>query len=126
MTIFIFAFSKIMEEMNDAHIHEILISKLRQEHAFWSYENIDTSKISDDELIARVLLHLDIDDIFELFKIYPKRTIQKVWKDKLVAQDPMYHGLNRLYAILFFKIKRPDRYISDFKNKRSKSLICKV
>jgi hypothetical protein len=115
-----------MEEMNSEYIHEVLINKLQQEHAFWSYSNIDISKISDNELIAKVLMHLDIDDIFKLFKIYPKRKIQYVWKDKLLAQDPLYHGLNRLYAILFFNIKHPDKYISDIKNRRSKLLICKV
>ena len=112
--------------MNSEQIHKVLISKLEQEHAFWSYSNIDISKISDEELIAKVLLHLDIDDIFNLFKIFPKRTIQNVWKDKLVAKDPLYHGLNRLYALLFFHIKHPDKYNRDFKNKRYKSLICKV
>lgn len=112
--------------MNREHIHEGLISKLKQEQVFWSYSKVDISKISDDELIAKVLLHLDIDDIFNLFRIYPKRTIQNIWKDKLVAQDPLYHGLNRLYALLFFNIKNPDKYIRDLKNKRNKSLICKV
>lgn len=112
--------------MNRDNIHEILLSKLEQKHAFWSYSIVDKSKMPDEELIAMVLLHLDIDDIFNLFKIYPKRTIQNVWKDKLVAQDPLYHGLNRLYAFLFFNIKHPDKYIRDFKNKRFKSLICKV
>jgi hypothetical protein len=115
-----------MGKMNREHIHEGLISKLKQEQVFWSYSKVDISKISDDELIAKVLLHLDIDDIFNLFRIYPKRTIQNIWKDKLVAQDPLYHGLNRLYALLFFNIKNPDKYIRDLKNKRNKSLICKV
>ena len=114
-----------MGKMNSEDLHKVLISKLEQEQAFWSYSNVDKSKISDDELIAKVLLHLDIDDIFKLFKIYPKRTIQNVWKDKLVAQDPLYHGLNRLYALLFFNIKHPDKYIREFNNKRFKSLICK-
>ena len=112
-----------MGKMNSEHIHKVLISKLEKEHAFWSFSNVDISKISDDELIAKVLLHLDIDDIFSLFKIYPKRTIQNIWKEKLVAQEPLYHGLNRLYAFLFFNIKHPDKYIRDYKNKRFKSLI---
>jgi hypothetical protein len=115
-----------MGKMSNEQIHKGLINKLHQEHAFWSYNNDDISKISDDALIAKVLLYLDIDDILVLFKLYPRRNIQNVWKDKMLAQDPMYHGLNRLYALLFFNIKHPDRYIRDYKNKRYKSVICKV
>jgi len=111
--------------MNKEEIHNNLIGKLHQEQAFWSYDNISISEISDDILIANVLLHLDIDDIFLLFKLFPKRKIQKVWKDKMLAQEPMYHGLNRLYCFLLFNIRHPDKYIRDHKNDRYKSLICK-
>jgi hypothetical protein len=107
-------------------IYMDLISKLHQEKAFWSYDTSKIENISDDALIAGVLLHLDIDDIFILFKLFPKRKIQKVWKDKMLAQEPMYHGLNRLYSFLLFDIKHPDKYIREYKNKRYKSLICKV
>ena len=111
--------------MSNEQIHSDLLSKLIEEHAFWSYEQSEISSISDETLIANVLLHLDIDDIFLLFKLYPGRKIQQVWKEKMLAQEPMYHGLNRLYAFLFFNIKHPDRYIRNFKNERYKSLICK-
>lgn len=114
-----------MGKMSNEDIYKELVSKLHGEHAFWSYENDNISHVSDESLIANVLLHLDIDDSLLLFKLYPRRKIQQVWKDKMLAQEPMYHGLNRLYAFLFFNIKHPDRYIRDFKNKRYKSLICK-
>jgi len=55
--------------------------------------------------------YLDIDDIINLFKLYPKQKIRQVWKEKILVQEPMYHGINRLYAFLFFDIKNPDRYI---------------
>ena len=113
-----------MGQMNCEQLYKVLFDKLKNEHAFWSFENIE--QISDDALIASVLLHLDIDDIIILFKLFPKKKIQQVWKDKMLSQEPMYHGLNRLYAFLFFDIKHPDKYIRDFKNKRYKSLICKV
>ena len=112
--------------MSDEEIREDLISKLHEEHVFWSYDKSKTGNISDEVLIENVLLHLDIDDILLLFKLFPGRKIQNVWKDKMLAQEPMYHGLNRLYSFLFFNIKHPDRYIRDFKNKRYKKLICKV
>ena len=41
------------------------------------------------------------------------------------SQEPMYHGLNRLYAFMLFGLKNPDRYIRDYKNKLFKSRLCK-
>ena len=107
-------------------LHKELIKKLHKEHAFWSYDKARLARIPDDILIEKVLLHLDIDDIKILFKLYPKLKIQRVWKNTMLSQEPMYHGLNRLYSFLFFNIKHPDRYISEHINKRYKSLLCKV
>ena len=112
--------------MDNKQIHNLLVIKLQKYHVFWSYDNINIEQISDEVLIANVLLYLDIDDIINLFKLFPKRKIQQVWKEKMLSQEPMYHGLNRLFAFLFFDIKNPDRYIREFKNKRYKSLICKA
>ena len=112
--------------MDSEQIHQNLLNKLHQEHAFWSYDPMRMEEISEDVFIGNVLLYLDIDDINNLFKLYPKRKIQQIWKEKMLSQEPMYHGLNRLYAFLFFDIKNPDRYIRDFKRARYKSLICKV
>jgi hypothetical protein len=111
--------------MDKQQIQNNLMSKLIKENAFWSYEKFDPDLISDDILIAQVLLHLDIDEIILLFKLFPRRRIQLVWKNEMLSQEPLYHGLNRLYAFLFFDIKHPDRYIRDYKNKRYKSIICK-
>lgn len=111
--------------MSNEEIHEDLIRKLQEEHVFWSYDKSNIGYISDELLIANVLLYLDIDDVLLLFKLFSGRKIQKVWKDKMLTQEPMYHGLNRLYSFLLFNIKHPDRYIRDFKNKRYKKIICK-
>jgi hypothetical protein len=112
--------------LNKEQRYKDLIKKLQQENAFWSYDKSGIKQISDDVLIEKVLLYLDIDEIKILFKLYPKTKIQRVWKDKILAQEPLYHGLNRLYSFLLFNIKHPDRYIRDYKNKRYKSVICKV
>jgi hypothetical protein len=111
--------------MNSIELHNYLIEQLYKEQAFWSFENSTINKIPDDILITKVLLHLDIEDILLLFKIFPKKKIQTVWKENMLSQDPMYHGLNRLYSFLLFDIKNPDRYIREFRNKRYKLLICK-
>ena len=99
-----------------------LTAKLHMENAFWSYNLASTSAISDEKLIEMVLLHLDINDIKSLFRLFPKKQIQSVWKEKMLPQEPFYHGLNRLYAFLFFGIKHPDRYIRDMNNKRFEAI----
>lgn len=113
------------EEMSQERIKINLAGKLHREHAFWSFNPETIAQISDDLLIEKVLLHLDIDDIRSLFKLYDKRRIKTIWKEKMLPQSPMYHGLNRLYAWLFFGIKNPDRYIRDAVSKRYRSIQCK-
>jgi hypothetical protein len=112
--------------VKDNALYNEFVKKLKKENAFWSYENDKPNEISDDTLIVNVLIHLDIEDIHALFKLYPKAKIQKVWKELMLSQEPMYHGLNRFYAFHLFNIKNPDRYIREFRNKRLKFLSCKV
>lgn len=107
-------------------VRHMLVQKLEKENAFWSYDAASIEQISDGELISKVLIHLDIEDIFSLFSMFPKKKIQKVWQEQMLSQEPVYHGLNRLYAFLLFDIKNPDKYIRDFKSKRYKSIICKA
>jgi hypothetical protein len=106
------------KKTENENLYKSLINKLHKENAFWSYDTSKIDQISDDALIEKVLLHLDIDDIQILFKLYPATKIKKVWKEKMLSQEPMYHGLNRLYSFLFFNIKQPDRYISNFNSKQ--------
>ena len=102
-----------------------LEKKLYEEKVFWSYDKSGIDIIPDDVFIEKVLLHLDIEDVQILFMLFPKKKIQKVWQKEILVQEPLYHGLNRLYSFLFFNIKHPDRYIRYYKNKRLKSVICK-
>lgn len=107
-------------------VRHMLVQKLKKENAFWSYDAAAFEEISDEDLIGKVLIHLDIEDIISLFSMFPKKMIQKVWREQMLSQEPVYHGLNRLYAFLLFDIKNPDKYIRDFKSKRYKSIICKA
>ena len=97
-----------------------LIDNLLRENAFWSYDQSSGLKISDEILIEKALLHLDIDDINTLFLLFPKKKIRNIWKNKMLSQEPMYHQLNRLYSFLYFGIKNPDRYIENYLNHRFK------
>lgn len=91
----------------------ILIKKLKEKNAFWSYKNV--TEIDDDQLIEKVLLMLDIDDINNLLKTYDKGFVKKVWEERILRQEPYYHGLNRFFAWFYFGIKDPDEYIRNRK-----------
>jgi len=93
---------------------QILFEKLRERQAFWSYR--DVRDINDDLLIEKVMLLLDIEDINSLFKLFDKTLIRKVWEDKILRQEPYYHGLNRFFAWFYFSIENPDEYIENRKN----------
>ena len=111
------------EETRDPQqIRKALSSKLHRINAFWSYEPASVKQIPDDVLIEKVLEHLDIEDIRLLFLLFPKKDIKRVWKEKMLRQEPDLHGLNRLYAFLFFDIKDPDKYIRNYKSRWNKKL----
>lgn len=88
-----------------------IINKLLQENCFWSYDNVSVKEISDEILIEKTLLYLDIDDIDKLFLIYPYQVIKKVWLNRLIPQEDYLHSLNRFYAWYYFNAKSPDAYI---------------
>ena len=91
-------------------IKKSLLDKLNQNNAFWSYEKVES--ISDDDLIESVFVNLDIDDIEKLFLLFDKNYVRKIWKERLIRQEPYYHNLNIFIASVYFKIKSPDKYIS--------------
>lgn len=91
-----------------------LFEKLKQVHAFWSFNDRDVDEIEDDFLIEKVLVHLDIDDIIKLYHLFPEKDIMQVWKRKLLPNNEIYSSLNRFYAFWLFGIKDPDNYIKKF------------
>ena len=110
------------ENINPLQIRMDLLKKLQQVNAFWFYDPLTVSGISDETVIEKVLELLDIGEIQLLFQIYPSKEIKRVWKDKMLRQEPMFHNLNRLYAFLFFDIKDPDRYIRNYIRSRNESI----
>lgn len=97
--------------MLQSPIKSELLTKLKQEHCFWSYAVENLSNIPDDILIEKTLLHLDLEEINQLFKIYSFKRVKRVWLDYLVPQEEYLYTLNRFFAWYYFKIKYPDRYI---------------
>lgn len=97
--------------MLQSPIKKQLLAKLKQEHCLWSYTEDTVSNISDDILIEKTLLHLDLEDIDQLFKIYSFHKVKRVWLDHLIPQEEYLYTLNRFFAWYYFKVKNPDRYI---------------
>lgn len=97
--------------MLQSPIKSQLLAKLKQEYCFWSYAEDSISNIPDDILIEKTLLHLDLEDIDQLFKIYSFRKIKRVWLDYLIPQEEYLYTLNRFFAWYYFKVKHPDKYI---------------
>ncbi len=100
----------LKETLNDA-VKQELLAKLKQEHCFWSYNTDTINNISDDMLIEKTLLHLDLKEINQLFQIYPFKKIKRVWLDALIPQEEYLYTLNRFFAWYYFKTKKPDAYI---------------
>ena len=88
-----------------------LLTKLKQEHCFWSFNEEAISNIPDDMLIEKTLQYLDLEDIERLFQIYSFRKVKQVWLEYLVPQEEYLHTLNRFLAWYYFKAKSPDTYI---------------
>lgn len=81
---------------------------------FWSYGAVNISDIPDEILIEKALIHLDIDDINSLFRIFSWKKIRAVWLKRILIQDPHYHSLNILLAYLYFHIRKPEDYIKKY------------
>lgn len=94
---------------------EILSQKLIRRNTFWSFKA--PQEIPDDILIEKTLIYLDIEDINQLFKLFPSKKIKQVWRTRLVPQGDYYHTLNKLLAWMYFDIKNPDRYLKATENK---------
>jgi hypothetical protein len=88
-----------------------LAEKLIGNKIFWSYSDVKASDIEDSILIEKVLIHLDLDDINSLFEIYSYKRIKEIWRKEILIQEPFFHSLNILLAFLYFKIKKPEKYI---------------
>lgn len=93
------------------HIRGLLIRKLQREHVFWSYEK--PRRIRDDILIEKTLVHLDIEDINQLFLLFPKEKIRTVWEEKVLPIGGSYRSVNLLFAYLYFDIKDPEAYLEE-------------
>lgn len=106
-------------------IRSSLVSALKAEHAFWSYDpaTVTADSISDDQLIALTMRYLDLPEIKQLFSIFSYRKIKSAWKRLLVPEGEYLYTLNRFFAWYYFKAKRPDAYLKSLETRHLNRLI---
>ena len=105
-------------------IRQSLFRKLKRENAFWSYDpkSVTLRNCDDDSLIYKTLVHLDIEEINQLFKIYDKSKIQEVWERELCIQGSYYRRLNKFLAFCYFDIDDPQSYIRKIERRHLKRI----
>ena len=97
-----------------------LAQQLLKAKAFWSYANVSAQNISDDELIEKVFIYLDLKDIAKLFELYPRNYLQKTWKEKLAVQGDYLFNLNVMIALYYFDIRQPEKYLKKIEKEHIK------
>lgn len=117
--------SEEVKENNPMKIKAFLLDKLKNEKAFWSYEQsyFTIDSIPDELLIALTLRHLDLEEIDLLYDIYSPRRIKEAWINQLVPEGDYLRALNRFIAWFYFKIKNPDRYLKILEAKHLNKLL---
>lgn len=92
-------------------LREELIEALLNVNAFWSYADVLTANVPDEELIEKVFIYLDLRDISKLFELYPREYLRKVWREKMVVQGDYLFNLNVMIALYYFDIRQPEKYL---------------
>ena len=90
------------------HLCEVLVSK----NALWSYDVSSYDAIPDEELIEKSFTQLDMDDIDLMFELYPRKRIQRVWRERMAIQGEYMQMLNIMIAMYYFGIKEPEKYLA--------------
>jgi len=110
-------------DLNIVNIRKGLIKRLKDEHRFWSHDTDSITDVSDDILIEKSLIYLDLEDIDKLFQILPYNTIKKSWKENVIPLGARYYSLNRFLAWYYFNIKNPGKYVRTMTTLHINSLI---
>ncbi len=101
---------------------EKLFNKLKAKGVFWSYSKEITLKMAGDELFIEYLLKYgDFEDIKEIFNLYSKEYIKKVWEERLKT-DKRFIKLNLMLARLFFGMEVESSYFKGLKSDRFEKL----
>lgn len=107
-----------MEQQEIQDRKTFLTDKIIGENAFWSYtpESVKDIGLSDEFLIEKTLIYLDIPEINVLFSIFPKEKIRQVWEAKLLPQGEYLFNLNKFLAWFYFDIENDSQYVREHAN----------
>jgi len=98
--------------MNKRTRKEKLLKKLINENIFWSYDTAAASDISDSVLIEHTLIYSDVKEIKELFLIFNKEKIKRVWENQIIPDNRCLR-LNYYLGKFFFNIEDIKNYIKE-------------
>ena len=74
----------------------------KQKGLFWSYDKkLEYSESLDNLLIENILKYGDFPDLQQIFILYGKKAVKKIWKEKLI-NDTRFIKLNYFLARIFF------------------------
>ena len=91
------------------------LQRIKAAGGFWSYSGIP-EHIDDDSIIEAALVHLELEELPDLLTHWSKSHIKRVWKERLVSQGKRMNILNYILAVQFFKINKPDSYLTRYAN----------
>ncbi len=100
-----------MKPKFDSKRLKIALARVIAPYAYWSFQLVDPSKISDDNLIEAVLVHGNDPLKKRLLEIFSADKIRSIWEQKLVIQDSRLHDLNRKIASELLHISNPEYHI---------------
>ena len=79
---------------------DVFVRNLEKRHVFWSYSSgVD---FPDEIVIEHVLKFADIADIIQLFKLFSRNEIERVWL-KTMSLDDRFDKINHYLKLFFFK-----------------------
>lgn len=90
-----------------------ILKKIKANGGLWSYDGIPDN-MDEDAIIEAALMHLDLEDMPSLFKIWSRSHIKKVWKERMVSQGARLGILNYILAVKIFYVNNPNHYLSRY------------
>ena len=106
----------VSKEMQRQNIQDMqsrkraVLEKIKAAGGFWSYQGIP-EHLDDDDIIEAALVHLELEDMPMLLKIWSKSHLKRVWKERLVSQGKRMNILNYILAVKLFGVRHPDHYL---------------
>ena len=105
-----------LQRQKDQNLHRIkniILEKIKVAGGFWSYQGIP-EHLDDDSIIEAALVHMELEDLPLLLKLWSKSHLKRVWKERLVSQGKRMNILNYILSVKLFGVKHPDNYLSRY------------